>query len=58
MTSANKKQEVQAIVEGGKLLVSQAETLLKNLVLRNTRLSQEMKQIRSELEEKLTQLNK
>lgn len=55
MTSADKKQELQSVAEEGKQLINKAELLLQNVVLRNARLSQEIKQTRLELEEKLTQ---
>ena len=53
MTSADKKQKAQQIAVEGQQLVNQAEALLKQVVIRNARLSQEMKQTRTELEEKL-----
>ncbi|GAB4037809.1 hypothetical protein [Spirosoma jeollabukense] len=55
MTSADKKQQAQSIAEEGKLLVNKAEMLLQKVVLRNARLSQEIKLTRLELEEKLGQ---
>ncbi|NDU96258.1 hypothetical protein [Spirosoma terrae] len=53
MISSDKKQKAKALVNEGELLVNQAEILLQKLVIRNARMSQEMKQIRIELEEKL-----
>ena len=53
MTSTEKEHRAKAIAGEGEKLVSQAEALLQQVVLRNARLSQEMKQTRAELEEKL-----
>jgi len=58
MTSADKQQQAQQLATEGQQLISQAETLLKRVVLRNTHLSQELRQIRLELEEKLASQKK
>ncbi len=58
MTPTNKKQRAQDIAVEGHELVNKAETLLEQVVLRNARLSQEMKQTRAELEEKLARKNR
>lgn len=58
MTPAEKRQKAQEIANKGQLLVDKAETLLKNVVLRNARLSQELKQTKAKLEENLTQEDK
>lgn len=58
MTSAEKKQRAEEIATEGRTLVNQAETILQQVVLRNVRLSQEMKETRTELEEKLASKTK
>ncbi|MGF7215360.1 ElaB/YqjD/DUF883 family membrane-anchored ribosome-binding protein [Spirosoma lacussanchae] len=58
MTSADKQQQAQQLATEGQQLISQAETLLKRVVLRNTHLSQELRQVRLELEEKLASQKK
>lgn len=58
MTSAEKKQRAEEIATEGRILVNQAETILQQVVLRNVRLSQEMKETRTELEEKLASKTK
>jgi hypothetical protein len=56
MTSTEKEQKAQAIADAGKILVDKAEVLLQKVVLRHARLSQELKQTKAELEEKLLKL--
>lgn len=58
MTAADKKQQAQQIAVEGQQLVNQAEGLLKQVVLRNARLSKEMRQARTELEEKIASQTK
>lgn len=58
MTANEKNQKVQELESTGKTLVDKAEALLQNVVLRNARLRQELKQTKTELEEKLAQKNR
>lgn len=53
MTSTDKKRSAEELAAKGRSLVTKAETILQGVILRNARLSQEMKQVRSELETKL-----
>ena len=58
MKSADKERKAQEIATAGKALIDKAEGLLQRVVLRNARLSQELKQAKAELEEKLVQKNR
>jgi hypothetical protein len=58
MKSANKEHKAQEIAAAGKALVDKAEGVLQRVILRNARLSQELKQAKAELEEKLVQKNR
>ena len=58
MTPLEKKRNAEELAAKGRALVSEAETILQGVILRNARLSQEIKQTRSELDAKLAALTK